>query len=229
MHIIVGIVTLILACTIHGLEIAKEVEGGVQLMDTGQIELILPERLSFTVKRLYPSQECKGDFMICYEVTATTRLIDGEQEHYVNYWPVCPSETCVLMIHAASVYGLTMEDNGNQIYAFFNDNSKLACPRKVLNNRATFTISELPDCPVFVNGARLSKDKKRSIERGVYCQMDYHYLCRRCFAVESSSSLSDSAFLFDVAKNPWPSTPMTVISVSRSQSFLRAHIINRLR
>uniref|UniRef100_A0A7E4UQ16 Uncharacterized protein n=1 Tax=Panagrellus redivivus TaxID=6233 RepID=A0A7E4UQ16_PANRE len=160
MNSIAVIVNVIIACSIHGIKIAKEVEGGVQLLHTGKIELILPERLSFTVKKLDPSQNCKGDFMVCYEVTATQGEVDGEKEYYANYWQVCPPGTCALMIHRETVYGLTRKVNNDQIYGFFSDDGTMVCPRKLENNRATFTVRELPDCPVFVNGARLPKDEK---------------------------------------------------------------------
>uniref|UniRef100_A0A7E4W765 CUB domain-containing protein n=1 Tax=Panagrellus redivivus TaxID=6233 RepID=A0A7E4W765_PANRE len=140
-------------------EVAKEVEGGVQLISIGSIELILPEVLNFTLKRVRPSQKCVGDFIICYEATTTLTETTPKPLHYMNYWPPCPSGTCVAAVLPAHVYSLSMRMTTDYVYAFFNDDSKLECPRKVVDNRANFTIKELPDCAVIVNGARLLKDE----------------------------------------------------------------------
>uniref|UniRef100_A0A7E4VNT5 Uncharacterized protein n=1 Tax=Panagrellus redivivus TaxID=6233 RepID=A0A7E4VNT5_PANRE len=145
--------------SIKGLEIAKEVEGGVQILHAGEIELILPESLNFTLKKLRPGQLCIGYFEMCYEATATKRNVDGKLKYYVNYWQPCPEGTCLLSVLPNSAYGLSLEDDNDQIYAFFDDDSTLTCPRKVMNSRATFTIREIPDCPVFVNGAKLPKEE----------------------------------------------------------------------
>uniref|UniRef100_A0A7E4VMU9 Uncharacterized protein n=1 Tax=Panagrellus redivivus TaxID=6233 RepID=A0A7E4VMU9_PANRE len=47
----------------QAIENAKEVEGGVELLQLGPIELIIPEKLSFTLKC---QGEFEGDFYICY-------------------------------------------------------------------------------------------------------------------------------------------------------------------
>uniref|UniRef100_A0A7E4ZYX0 Uncharacterized protein n=1 Tax=Panagrellus redivivus TaxID=6233 RepID=A0A7E4ZYX0_PANRE len=151
------IITVVMVTNGH--EIAKEVEGGVQILHTGQLELILPERLNFTVKRLHAGQECIGHFVMCYETIATVRYTGEEQEWYMNDRPPCAKGTCLLVIHPDNVYGLTMRSDSNHVFGIFNDNSHLACPRKVVDSQTTFTIKELPDCPVFINGARLPTNK----------------------------------------------------------------------
>uniref|UniRef100_A0A7E4V030 Ephrin RBD domain-containing protein n=1 Tax=Panagrellus redivivus TaxID=6233 RepID=A0A7E4V030_PANRE len=162
MVVIVLTLTYIFIHAIRGSEIAKEVEGGVQLIRPGSVVLILPETLSFTLRRVHPAQECVGDFVICYEAKAVMRANTPKPDHYVNYWPACPADTCALMIHPSNANALAFRSDNDYVYGFFNDHSKLACPRKVDDNRENFTIKELPDCPVIVKGAKLPKKDSTS-------------------------------------------------------------------
>uniref|UniRef100_A0A7E4UWH4 Secreted protein n=1 Tax=Panagrellus redivivus TaxID=6233 RepID=A0A7E4UWH4_PANRE len=47
----------------EAVEVGKEVEGGVQLLSVGPVQLILPDILSFTIKN---TDTCIGYFEICY-------------------------------------------------------------------------------------------------------------------------------------------------------------------
>uniref|UniRef100_A0A7E4ZPY1 DJ-1_PfpI domain-containing protein n=1 Tax=Panagrellus redivivus TaxID=6233 RepID=A0A7E4ZPY1_PANRE len=73
--------TIVLICIArhqaYGTDVAKVVDGGVEFVNTGSVELIVPEILSFTVKRLQKSQLCVGVFMICYE--ASSIIMRNEQ------------------------------------------------------------------------------------------------------------------------------------------------------
>uniref|UniRef100_A0A7E4V3Z8 Uncharacterized protein n=1 Tax=Panagrellus redivivus TaxID=6233 RepID=A0A7E4V3Z8_PANRE len=134
----------------YGIDVVKEVEGGVEFTNTGSVELIVPEILSFTVKK---SQLCVGGFVICYEATST--VMHDEQRAYCNLGTTCPLGTCTLMIHPNAAYYLSAKRSSDVAYLEFHDEFFRVCPRKVINNRANFTIVELPDCPV--NNATLPK------------------------------------------------------------------------
>uniref|UniRef100_A0A7E4V4M9 Secreted protein n=1 Tax=Panagrellus redivivus TaxID=6233 RepID=A0A7E4V4M9_PANRE len=141
---------------LYASNIAKKVEGGVQLTNTGPVELIVPDYLSFTVKRIKKSQLCVGDFIICYEATST--IMHDEQRAYYNLGTFCPIGTCTLMVQAETAWYLALEKTEDHVLARFYDGHNRVCPRKVVNNRANFTVFELPDCPVIVNGADLPQD-----------------------------------------------------------------------
>uniref|UniRef100_A0A7E4V5W3 Uncharacterized protein n=1 Tax=Panagrellus redivivus TaxID=6233 RepID=A0A7E4V5W3_PANRE len=143
---------------LHASDIAKEVEGGVELIKPGPIELIVEDFLSFTLKRLKTSQLCVGDFIICYE--AKTTIMHEEQRAYYNFGEVCPLGTCILMVQATTAWYLSLDKRDDTVYARFYDENQRACPRKVVSYRTNFTVLELPDCPVIVNGAKLPQGDK---------------------------------------------------------------------
>uniref|UniRef100_A0A7E4ZUX6 CUB domain-containing protein n=1 Tax=Panagrellus redivivus TaxID=6233 RepID=A0A7E4ZUX6_PANRE len=143
---------------LYGVDIAKNVEGGVQLINTGPIELIVPDDLSFTVKRITKAQSCGGAFIICYE--ATTTIMREEERAYYNFGEVCPLGTCALAVEAETAWYLSLDKRYDGFYARFYDENPRACPRKVINNRTNFTIIELPECPVIVNEAKIPQDDK---------------------------------------------------------------------
>uniref|UniRef100_A0A7E4VAY4 Uncharacterized protein n=1 Tax=Panagrellus redivivus TaxID=6233 RepID=A0A7E4VAY4_PANRE len=149
----VFVVTFHILRHIHSFDVAKEVDGGVQFINTGSVELVVPETLSFTVKRLHKSKLCIGDFIICYEPTSTIK--HDEQAPYYNVKPPCPAGTCTLWIHPTGGYFIAATISDDIIYAKVEDEYDEVCPRKVINNRANFTILKLPDCPVIMNDAAL--------------------------------------------------------------------------
>uniref|UniRef100_A0A7E4ULJ8 OstA-like_N domain-containing protein n=1 Tax=Panagrellus redivivus TaxID=6233 RepID=A0A7E4ULJ8_PANRE len=59
---------IILKSHTQAAEIAREVEGGVELLSTGEIELILPDDLSFTVKS---TGSFVGKAEFCYAAQTT--------------------------------------------------------------------------------------------------------------------------------------------------------------
>uniref|UniRef100_A0A7E4VW59 DUF4097 domain-containing protein n=1 Tax=Panagrellus redivivus TaxID=6233 RepID=A0A7E4VW59_PANRE len=57
------VTVIILLRNIQAAQIAREVDGGVELLGKGEVELILPEELSFTIKSPGPFD---GIAKMCY-------------------------------------------------------------------------------------------------------------------------------------------------------------------
>uniref|UniRef100_A0A7E4VKF1 Uncharacterized protein n=1 Tax=Panagrellus redivivus TaxID=6233 RepID=A0A7E4VKF1_PANRE len=148
--------TFAIACVIEADDIAKEVEGGVQLLKTGPIELVIPETLRFIVKN---TAQCSGIFEVCY-ISDPTKNRDELRWLYANVGNHCASDSCTVFIQPkGSGLGVNVQKRDGNFYGMFVDGSKLLCPRYVINGRMNFTVIELPTCPVIVDGATLPKDK----------------------------------------------------------------------
>uniref|UniRef100_A0A7E4V4R4 ZP domain-containing protein n=1 Tax=Panagrellus redivivus TaxID=6233 RepID=A0A7E4V4R4_PANRE len=158
--ILIELCITLLYYEIYGSDVAKEVDGGVQFINTGSVELVVPEILSFTVKPIEKSQLCVGDFVICYEASST--VMRDEKRVYYNLGTTCPLGTCTLMIHPDRAYYLSARRTDETTYLQFHDEFFEVCPRKVIDNRANFTILELPDCPVIMDNATLPKAEKKN-------------------------------------------------------------------
>uniref|UniRef100_A0A7E4W2Y0 DUF5727 domain-containing protein n=1 Tax=Panagrellus redivivus TaxID=6233 RepID=A0A7E4W2Y0_PANRE len=55
-------------------------------------------------------------------------------------------------------WGLLREVRDNNFYATYIDGEPTSCPRQVIDGRWKFTIVDMTDCPVIVDGAKLAKD-----------------------------------------------------------------------
>uniref|UniRef100_A0A7E4ZQ43 Vanin_C domain-containing protein n=1 Tax=Panagrellus redivivus TaxID=6233 RepID=A0A7E4ZQ43_PANRE len=86
--------------------------------------------------------------MICYE--ASSIIMRNEHAAYYNLGTSCPVGSCTLAIEARTAFYLSLKRGDETLYAQFHDEFDQVCPRKVINNRANFTILELPDCPVIM-------------------------------------------------------------------------------
>uniref|UniRef100_A0A7E4VJP5 Uncharacterized protein n=1 Tax=Panagrellus redivivus TaxID=6233 RepID=A0A7E4VJP5_PANRE len=64
------------------------------------------------------------------------------------------------MTHTGGVFGLGSERHDGNFYGILVEGSGETCPRHIVDGRSNFTVLELPNCPVIVEGAVLSKDKK---------------------------------------------------------------------
>uniref|UniRef100_A0A7E4UL64 Secreted protein n=1 Tax=Panagrellus redivivus TaxID=6233 RepID=A0A7E4UL64_PANRE len=149
------IVVFISAQYSRAADVAREVEGGVQLLKTGPIQLIVPDILSFTIKN-HPG--CRGDFVICYVYKPT--ITRDRLKKYANVGSNCPPDSCTLiMTHTGGVFGLGSERHDGNFYGLLVDSGAM-CPRHAVNGRSNFTIRELPNCPVIVDGAMLLKNEE---------------------------------------------------------------------
>uniref|UniRef100_A0A7E4UWH8 Ovule protein n=1 Tax=Panagrellus redivivus TaxID=6233 RepID=A0A7E4UWH8_PANRE len=96
-------------------EVGKEVEGGVELMTTGPIQLILPDILSFTIKN---TAHCKGLFRICY-LSDPKANRDILMDKYNNVGGSCPpGGYCTVSLEPEhdGVFALVAEDHdGNWV------------------------------------------------------------------------------------------------------------------
>uniref|UniRef100_A0A7E4V3D0 Uncharacterized protein n=1 Tax=Panagrellus redivivus TaxID=6233 RepID=A0A7E4V3D0_PANRE len=138
-------------------DVGREVEGGVQILNTGPIKLVLPDILSFTIKN---AVHCKGLFRICYESDPNLSTTELELK-YVNVGGRCAPGYCTLKLEPEhnGIFGLAQEDHDGNWYGLFSDSSTSMCPRHVVDSRANFTVINVPNCPVIVDGARLAKEK----------------------------------------------------------------------
>uniref|UniRef100_A0A7E4VWB7 ZP domain-containing protein n=1 Tax=Panagrellus redivivus TaxID=6233 RepID=A0A7E4VWB7_PANRE len=92
---------------IQGTQVARAVEGGVELLSLGEVELILPDELSFTVKSPGPFRG-KAEFFCLFG--------------YHNFVETCPEGTCVLLIseeHRA--HGFVTERRGSIVHYQYKD------------------------------------------------------------------------------------------------------------
>uniref|UniRef100_A0A7E5A0V0 ZP domain-containing protein n=1 Tax=Panagrellus redivivus TaxID=6233 RepID=A0A7E5A0V0_PANRE len=148
----------VICCVIRHIlatDIAREVEGGVQLLKTGSIQLIVPDILSFTIKK---DASCQGDLEICYVYDPSVR---AKIRTYINVGTMCPPDSCtLLMTHSGSAFGLGSEQHNGNFYGILVEGSSVSCPRYIVDGRSNFTILELPTCPVIVEGAMLPKNEK---------------------------------------------------------------------
>uniref|UniRef100_A0A7E4VR10 ZP domain-containing protein n=1 Tax=Panagrellus redivivus TaxID=6233 RepID=A0A7E4VR10_PANRE len=153
---VIALSIYVLLPVIQAIENAREVEGGVELLQLGPIELIIPEVLSFTLKC---QGKFEGDFYICY---AAETIMMNEKDTFDNLGAHCPTNFCFLSVHSSTrANALSQKIRGDTIYNEFHDTDYLQwCPRKVINNRQNFTVIKLPPhCPVIVNDARLPNDQ----------------------------------------------------------------------
>uniref|UniRef100_A0A7E4W462 Uncharacterized protein n=1 Tax=Panagrellus redivivus TaxID=6233 RepID=A0A7E4W462_PANRE len=145
----------VIGCTVKGVDNAREVEGGVEILKVGPIQLIIPDVLAFTVKN---SARCNGFFRICY-VSEPTKSRDELRQKYFNVGWNCPPKTCTLSIEPEKgVFGLANEMHDGNFYGMFVDGSRSWCPRHIVDGRMNFTVIDMPDCPVIIDGALLPKD-----------------------------------------------------------------------
>uniref|UniRef100_A0A7E4VIN1 Transmembrane protein n=1 Tax=Panagrellus redivivus TaxID=6233 RepID=A0A7E4VIN1_PANRE len=137
-------------------DVAKDVDDGVELLKTGSIDLFLPEKLSFTMRNV---EQCIGYFRICYDPAPTFSF--RELAHFENHARGCPINHCSLMFYPSkSSIGLTTTLRDGDFYGEFDDKNRTWCPRHAGNGHANFTVVNLPNCPVIINGATLAnKDK----------------------------------------------------------------------
>uniref|UniRef100_A0A7E4VVK8 Uncharacterized protein n=1 Tax=Panagrellus redivivus TaxID=6233 RepID=A0A7E4VVK8_PANRE len=156
MHFIVFVVYFITRL-IQATDIAREIEGGVQLLSTGPIQLIIPEILTFTIRN---EATCIGDFYICY-VSDPTVSREEKRQRYRNVGHGCPHDRCTLVMEVhGGVYGLAVEKHDGNFYGMLVKGSKHMCPLYFDNNgRSNFIVKELPTCPVIVDGAMIPKDE----------------------------------------------------------------------
>uniref|UniRef100_A0A7E4VTD9 Uncharacterized protein n=1 Tax=Panagrellus redivivus TaxID=6233 RepID=A0A7E4VTD9_PANRE len=130
----------------------KEVEGGVQLLSTGPLQLIIPEIFTFTIKN---EANCDGDFVICY--VSLPKVNRDELKKYHNVGHKCPLDSCKLWMETdGGVYGIAMERHDGNFYGMLVKGSKSMCPLYFdKDGRSNFTILELPTCPVIIDGAMI--------------------------------------------------------------------------
>uniref|UniRef100_A0A7E4WAL4 DUF3707 domain-containing protein n=1 Tax=Panagrellus redivivus TaxID=6233 RepID=A0A7E4WAL4_PANRE len=152
----IATLVFIVAHTIAAVENAREVEGGVQLLSTGPIQLVIPDVLSFTIKN---NTKCRGAFEICY-VAEPTKSREELRWIYFNVGYQCPPDSCTLLMEmTGSDMGLALEIHDGNFYGMLVKNSKFMCPRYAVDERTNFTVTELPSCPVIVNDAMLLKNE----------------------------------------------------------------------
>uniref|UniRef100_A0A7E4W5K1 Secreted protein n=1 Tax=Panagrellus redivivus TaxID=6233 RepID=A0A7E4W5K1_PANRE len=138
---------------------AKEVEGGVQILKAGPIQLIIPDILSFTLK---DSRQCQGIFRICY-VSEPTKSRDEMRSIYDNVGSDCLPTTCTLWMEPEiAAFGLAWEMHDDTFYGLFVDHKKTLCPRYIVDGISNFTVMDVPTCPVIVDGAKLPKKANNS-------------------------------------------------------------------
>uniref|UniRef100_A0A7E4VPM4 SUEL-type lectin domain-containing protein n=1 Tax=Panagrellus redivivus TaxID=6233 RepID=A0A7E4VPM4_PANRE len=141
---------------------------GVMLNATGEVELVLPGKLSFTFGKL-----CEGVLGLCYE---TTPMSDSTRNKYDNAARKCAQDTCFLTVNPQTesrIGALGITDSNDAITATFDNNNKAWCPLKAINGRQKFYILNMPKCHVNVVGASLplavkhdevEKDSKEVVE-----------------------------------------------------------------
>uniref|UniRef100_A0A7E4W3K8 Secreted protein n=1 Tax=Panagrellus redivivus TaxID=6233 RepID=A0A7E4W3K8_PANRE len=140
---------------IQAFEVAREVESGVELLNTGSIQLIIPKYLSFIIKN---QSQCVGFFRTCYLSEPALSRIELRQK-YSNVGWKCPPKTCTLSIEPEKgVFGLAMERHDGNYYGMFVDGTTSWCPRHIVDGRMNLTVINMPDCPVIIDGALLPKD-----------------------------------------------------------------------
>uniref|UniRef100_A0A7E4VJ90 CN hydrolase domain-containing protein n=1 Tax=Panagrellus redivivus TaxID=6233 RepID=A0A7E4VJ90_PANRE len=80
-----------------------------------------------------------------------------------DYWNVgnnCPPDMCTLVIEPiGGIMGLAVERHDGNVYGLFDDTNTLACPREVVDGLFNFTVVDLPECPVIVDGAVLPNNE----------------------------------------------------------------------
>uniref|UniRef100_A0A7E4W183 Secreted protein n=1 Tax=Panagrellus redivivus TaxID=6233 RepID=A0A7E4W183_PANRE len=152
-------VLCIAANVVKAADVAREVEGGVQLLNPGPIQLIVaPDVLSFTIKNI---DNCIGLFKICY-VFEPTKSRDELRRLYRNVGGSCPQDCCTLWmdLESKAVFGLGGEVHNNNFYGMLVEGNSITCPRYAVNGRSNFTVVKLPNCPVIVDVAQLPKDEE---------------------------------------------------------------------
>uniref|UniRef100_A0A7E4V434 Uncharacterized protein n=1 Tax=Panagrellus redivivus TaxID=6233 RepID=A0A7E4V434_PANRE len=148
------IVTFIFVSIIQAVEVGREVEGGFEVLNTGPIQLIIPEVLSFTIPN---EAQCKGLFRICYLSDPKASRRELEERDYVNIGGSCPTGYCTLSLQPVhvGVFGLSAEWHDGNFYGMLVEGSISMCPRYVADGLSTFTVIDVPNCPVIIDAARL--------------------------------------------------------------------------
>uniref|UniRef100_A0A7E5A1Q3 DUF4793 domain-containing protein n=1 Tax=Panagrellus redivivus TaxID=6233 RepID=A0A7E5A1Q3_PANRE len=96
--------------------------------------------------------------LICY-VSEPTKSRNELRQKYFNVGWNCPPKTCTLSIEPEKgVFGLAMERHDGNYYGMFVDDTNSWCPRYVIDSRMNFTVIDMPDCSVIIDGALLPKD-----------------------------------------------------------------------
>uniref|UniRef100_A0A7E4V372 Uncharacterized protein n=1 Tax=Panagrellus redivivus TaxID=6233 RepID=A0A7E4V372_PANRE len=147
------------------IDVGQEVEGGFEVLHTGPIQLIIPDILSFTIRN---EAQCKGLFRICYvsDPKASRREL---MDKYHNVGGSCPpGGYCTLKLEPEhnGVFGLAAERHHGNIYGIFVDGFESMCPRYIVDGRSNFTVIDVPDCPVIIDGARLPKEEVVKSDKG---------------------------------------------------------------
>uniref|UniRef100_A0A7E4ZWK2 Uncharacterized protein n=1 Tax=Panagrellus redivivus TaxID=6233 RepID=A0A7E4ZWK2_PANRE len=154
---VVQVLIFVVSDFVRANNIAKEVKGGVELLNTGPIQLIVPEVLSFTIKT---GGRCTGAFTICYVSKSKGSREELKRQKYWNVGSNCPPDMCTLIIEPiGGIMGLAMEEHDGKIHGIFDDTAIVICPREVVDGLFNFTVVDLPECPVIVDGAALPKDE----------------------------------------------------------------------
>uniref|UniRef100_A0A7E4ZRS6 CX domain-containing protein n=1 Tax=Panagrellus redivivus TaxID=6233 RepID=A0A7E4ZRS6_PANRE len=152
-------VTIIISSLIVGhvqlVEVGREVEGGFEVLNTGPVQLIIPDILSFTINN---EAQCHGAFRICY-VSDPKASRQELKSKYFNVGGSCPTGYCTLWLMPGQdgVFGLAAERHDGNLYGLLVKGSTSMCPLYVADGLSNFIVINVPDCPVIIDGARLPK------------------------------------------------------------------------
>uniref|UniRef100_A0A7E4V330 Uncharacterized protein n=1 Tax=Panagrellus redivivus TaxID=6233 RepID=A0A7E4V330_PANRE len=157
--------TVIVTCifiSVQTVEVGREVEGGFEVLNTGPIQLIVPDVLSFTIRN---EAQCKGLFRICYLSVPNASRRELERRGFWNMGTNCPIGYCTLSLEPEHdvVFGLSAEWHDGNLYGMLVEGTGTMCSRYVANYVSNFTIIDVPKCSVIIDAARLPE--KKTVEK----------------------------------------------------------------